>query len=129
MARPPQNKKPGPSLPDLLNMSQLGKIKLGQGVVGKTTYATVAALLALGAIGWAISAPAPQLAFTLGVFIFVVLIAFLAAIIWYAHNNPGPALLEGAELIQYRQLEMAAKDRPAELPPTNVPPPPATQPE
>jgi hypothetical protein len=120
----PQQAQPPPSQ-DWLNLSRFGKVKLGQGVVGKTTYATVAAVLAFGAIGWAISGASPTLAFTICVFIFLVITAYLAAILWYAHKNPGPALLEGAELIQFRQLEMAAKDRPAEIPSANVPPPPA----
>ena len=58
-------------------------------------------------------------------FIFLVITAYLAAILWYWHRNSWAGALEGAELIQFRQLEMAAKDRPAEIPSANVPPPPA----
>jgi hypothetical protein len=35
--------------------------------------------------------------------------AYLAAVMWFAHRHPEQALLEGAEIIQYREQEMAVK--------------------
>jgi len=76
-------------------------------VVGKTAYLAAAAILALGAIGWAIRDS--YLAFVIACFILVLAGGALWRIFKYAEEHPESSLLEGAELIQWKQLEMAAK--------------------
>jgi hypothetical protein len=94
----------------------LDRVRLAQGVVGKSSYVTVAALGALAAI--AFSPYALVLAFV----VLLVFVLYLAGALWFAHKHPGESLLEGAELIKWRQLEMAAKDVPKEITMTMVEP-------
>jgi uncharacterized membrane protein YesL len=42
----------------------------------------------------------------LGVLTFLIV---LVGILWFANRHPGVALLEGAELIQWRQMDIAVK--------------------
>ena len=78
-----------------------------RGVVGKATLAliSIAALLAVVAsrlsIAWMLLAVA-----ILGVAIFVF---FLFRILSFADKHPDLALLEGAELVQWKQMDVAAK--------------------
>ena len=98
-------------------MQALGHIRLAHGVVGKASVVAGIALLMLGSIAWRIDTG------LLLVMVGAILLAFfvyLAAMLWFAHTHPEQALLEGAEIIQYRQQEMAARGVPA--------PPPASQP-
>ena len=90
-----------------LNVEAFDRIKLGRGVVGKVSYVAAAALLVLAAAALRIS----------GVWLFagligatvIVFLAYIMGILWFATKNPGIALLEGAELIQWRQMEMGVK--------------------
>jgi hypothetical protein len=89
----------------------LDSIRLARGVVGNTTYVACFALAAIAAVAWAFSGQ-PTVALVI-----ICIIAALAAIYlmgtWiFAHRNPGLALLGGAELLQWRQMEMAAKELP-----------------
>ena len=43
------------------------------------------------------------------VLVVLVLLVYFAGTLWFANRHPGGALLEGAELIQWRQMDMAAK--------------------
>jgi hypothetical protein len=97
----------------LARMQALGHIRLARGVVGKTSVVAGIALLVLGGIAWRIDAASlPMMAAAVVVAFFV----YLAAILWFAHRHPEQALLEGAEIIQYQQLQMAARQVP-EAPP------------
>ena len=86
------------------------RIKLARGVVGKTTSALLAVMtvFALAIAGldtdWMI--------LTLAVGGGVVFLVYLILILWFAKTNPGPALLEGAELIMWQRGEAAAKGQP-----------------
>jgi hypothetical protein len=103
-------------------MQALGHIRLARGVVGKASVVAGIALLVLGGISWRIDVG------LLPIMVGAVLIAFfgyLAAVLWFAHKHPEQALLEGAEIIQYRQQEMArgVTDLPLSTPVTPGPPP------
>jgi hypothetical protein len=41
----------------------------------------------------------------------LVVLIFLGASFWYGHRHPDAAVLEGAHLVKYRELELAAKDQ------------------
>jgi len=43
------------------------------------------------------------------VLIVVVFVVYFGGVLWFANRHPGVALLEGAELIQWRQMDIAAK--------------------
>jgi hypothetical protein len=90
-----------------ISASSLDRIRLTRGVVGKASYVATAALLVLGTIAVTLRPDAPILLALLAVFVFL---AYFAGTLWFAHQHPGVALLEGAELIQWRQMEIAAKD-------------------
>jgi hypothetical protein len=91
-----------------INASALDKIRLAQGVVGKSSYVAGAALLTLAVI--AVGLRGTDLLFYLGCFVLVIFVLYFLGVMWFAHKHPGESLLEGAELIQWRQIEMAAKD-------------------
>jgi hypothetical protein len=42
--------------------------------------------------------------------VLLIFFVYLAAILWFAHRHPEQALLEGAEIIQYRELDLAARN-------------------
>jgi hypothetical protein len=44
--------------------------------------------------------------------IVILFVIYFFGALWFANRNPGLALLEGAELIQWRQLDIAASDVP-----------------
>jgi hypothetical protein len=101
---------PGPVRSALEGMGvsaeSLDRIRLARGFVGKASYVAGTALLVLGAIALRGGAnPILLAAFTVGVFSI-----YFGGALWFAHTHPGEALLEGAELIKWRQMEMAAKD-------------------
>jgi intracellular septation protein A len=103
-----------------INAEALDRVRLAQGVVGKSSYVTVAALLALGAI--AISLHDSLYLLILAFVVLFVFGSYFAGALWFAHKHPGESLLEGAELIKWRQLEMAAKDVPKEITATVIEP-------
>jgi hypothetical protein len=111
----------------LSRMQALGHIRLARGVVGKASVVAGIALLALSAISWRIEAR--FLLWVVGA-VLLLFFAYLAAVLWFAHRHPEQALLEGAEIIQYRQQEMAkgVLDLPRS-PPTTPAPSPARLPE
>jgi hypothetical protein len=93
-------------------MQALGHIRLARGVVGKTSVVAGVALLVLGAIALRID---EALLLAMAGAVLLAFFAYLAAVLWFAHRHPEQALLEGAEIIQYRQQEMVKGV--AELPP------------
>ena len=90
-----------------LSAEALDRIRLARGFVGKASYVAGVALLVIGAI--ALRAGESS-ALTFGVFALVIFAIYFGGALWFAHRHPGEALLEGAELIKWRQMEMAAKD-------------------
>jgi hypothetical protein len=90
----------------LARMQALGHIRLARGVVGKISVVAGIALLALFGIAMR---GGTDLLLAMGGMILTALSLYLGAALWFAHRHPEQALLEGAEIIQYRQLELAAK--------------------
>lgn len=90
----------------LARAQALGHIRLARGVVGKASIVAGIVFLVLGSIAWRMP---PDLLFPFAGVFLLALFAYLGGMLWFAHRHPEQALLEGAEIIQYRQLEMAAK--------------------
>jgi hypothetical protein len=90
-----------------IDLESFQKIKLGQGVVGKTTSIFIAICFVCGVIAWKLSVQ--WMLFSL----FVGLLAAFFTYVWwaskFAKENPSLAVLDGAEMIRWRQLDMAAK--------------------
>jgi hypothetical protein len=104
-----------------LQVGSLDRIRLTRGVVGKTSYVAGAALLVL-----LVAATRASEKTLLAVLIATILVflAYFIGILLFAAKNPGVALLEGAELIRWRQMEMGVKGT-GTLPETeNTEPPP-----
>jgi hypothetical protein len=91
-----------------INSSSLDRIQLARGVVGKSSYVAGAAILALGTIALVLREPLFLIADA--VLVPLLFVFYFCGVLWFAHKHPGTALLEGAELIQWRQMDMAAKD-------------------
>jgi hypothetical protein len=109
-----------------INASSLDRIRLARGVVGKASYVAVAAVLALGGIAWRLGDPIYLL--VAAVLIVLVFAIYFSGTLWFANRHPGVALLEGAELIQWRQMDMAAKTVPnIENKPISEPDPPVAE--
>lgn len=81
----------------------MGKIRLG-GVVGKTSTAVIALFGVFAIVAWKMSDP-----LVIGLVAAVIFLVYFAGVMAFALKNPGAALLEGAELVQWQQVEMAAK--------------------
>jgi hypothetical protein len=80
---------------------------LARGVVGKASYVAGAAIFALAGVAWALRDPIYLLADA--VLVLILFVVYFAGVLWFANRHPGVALLEGAELIQWRQMDIAAK--------------------
>jgi len=86
------------------------QIRLGRGVIGKSAYVAVLALIVFGVVASRIS----NELFLLFIAAAALLVfgAFFFGSMKYAKENPGAALLEGAELITWQKQELAAKSLP-----------------
>jgi hypothetical protein len=105
---------------------QLQNAKLGPGVVGRNSKIghTFLVVALVGVIGGSYIRNAPIIGISLvGGFLIALCIPLLNVI--FGHKNPAAAILEGAQFLQYQQIEMAAKGRPAILSST----PPAPKPK
>lgn len=91
-----------------ISAETLDRIRLARGVVGKSSYVAAAAILALGTVAVVLRDPVFLIADA--VLILILFITYFAGVMWFAHKHPGTALLEGAELIQWRQMDMSARD-------------------
>ena len=104
-----------PDLEHILNRFGLSggyrRVTLGKGVVGKCTsgFLGLCGIFGLVAIGLIFGGPAPYL---IGLVIIAALVYlyFQHSVLNFAQKNPGPALLEGADFVKWRQAEVAAKD-------------------
>lgn len=101
-----------------VSASALDRIRFARGVVGKSSYVAGAAFLTLVSVAWSLRDPGYLLA--LALIVLVLFICYFVGVLWFAHRHPGEALLEGAELIHWRQLEMGVKGAPALPPSPNV---------
>lgn len=90
-------------------------VRLGRGVVSKTSYVAAVPLVVWAFVVWRWS---DNLAMDGGL-LFIGLIAtafalwFIRSTRAFAERNPALALLEGAELIEWRKMEVAAQNIPA----------------
>lgn len=101
---------PEPDLKAILSQAgaaAFDKVKLSRGVVGKSSQVAMAAFAVLGLVAWNLREPSYLI--VLACLVSILLAAYFVAVLWFANKNPGVALLEGAELIQWRQLEASAK--------------------
>ncbi len=98
----------------------LHKIKFGSGAVGKIALAAVFAFLALAAASMKMGATG---AIVDVVAIVVIFVSMVGAIIYIVQKQPELAVLEGMELVRYKQVTIGAKDfKPEkELPPVPDP--------
>jgi len=103
-------------------VESIDRIKLARGVVGKVSYVAGAALLVLGALALRVDSAA--LFGIIAVAAVLLFLAYLVGILWFATKNPGLALLEGAELIQWRQMDMGLKGAESIPDMTNIEAPP-----
>ncbi len=89
-----------------LSEESVERIRLGRGVVGRTTYAAVAALFVLAVVAWRAD---PSMLIWIGLLAVGLFVLYFLGVLIFAERNPGTALLEGAELLRWRQSELAAK--------------------
>lgn len=90
-----------------LKTEAFDRIKLGRGVVGKVTYVVVTIVAALAII--ALRTSDTLLLWGLLGSVVLVFLIYFAGVLSFASKNPGVSLLEGAELIQWRQMDMGIK--------------------
>jgi hypothetical protein len=93
--------------------SAFDRIRFSRGIIGKASYVAVAAMLALGIVAYNLREP--MLLLAIGLLIVFLFVAFFVGTLWFANKHPGPALLEGAELIQWRQMETTASNPPESI--------------
>src|SRR5688572_8324971 len=85
------------------------KIRLGPGVVGRTSHVTVVFLIAISLAIWSVDSAWLKVAFiSIGA---LVTAGFLAAAYAFAFKHPSHATLDGADLVRYREIEASAKDK------------------
>jgi len=87
------------------------KVRLGSGVVGKTAPVAIA-VSAVAAIA-AFRAQSDLLLLFIITGVFGGFFWYFRKILAFAKENPALAILEGAEFVAYKQMEVAAKDLPA----------------
>jgi hypothetical protein len=91
-----------------VNASAYDKVRLGSGVVGRSSAVAFMAMVGFSVIAYSLRDPFYLI--VLAAIMAVVFGGYFLGILRFANNNPDLALLEGAELVQWRQIEMAAKD-------------------
>jgi hypothetical protein len=79
-----------------------------RGVVGKTSYVAAVALGVVGVVAWRVKSEEALLAVGGGVLLLFLIYFF--GVLLFARKNPGLALLEGAQLLQWRQMEITTSD-------------------
>lgn len=99
------------------------KIKFGRGVVGKLSVLSAIAIVGVIAIGLKFGSPSTLL--MLLEFLAGLLALSIGAIVFVVCKHPEISVLEGAELIRYKQLSLGVKGQP-QLP-TQSPPVPDPQ--
>lgn len=94
------------NLPDL---SALSRMRLGPGVIGRTSHVMVFALIS-GTVGiytlksefWAVT--------SVLIGLFILIAGFLVAAFWYANKHPTAAIMDGADFVRHAEVIQAAKD-------------------
>ncbi len=89
-------------------------VRLGRGVVSKTSYVAAAVVAVWGVVAWRLTDNLVANAFLL--FAALVLTGFA---VWFirgtqsfAERNPAQAMLEGAELLEWRKMDVQMKGLP-----------------
>ena len=95
-----------------ISTESVDRIRLAKGVVGKTTTAVLIVLMVLALAIFKLNNP--QLILILGIAAGFVFLVYFIGVMLFAHKNPGPALLEGAELLRWRQFDLATKGSPSQ---------------
>ncbi len=93
-----------------IGVESLDRIRLSRGIVGRATFVAIGGLVVLGLAIWKLNNPNAIL-LVAGAALLVFLVFFFG-ILLFASRNPGIALLEGAELLRWKQYELAAKNIP-----------------
>jgi len=90
-------------------------VRLGRGVVSKTSYVAAALLVVWVLVlwRWSDSAPMDGGLLLVGVLATIFAVWFIRSTRSFAEKNPALALLEGAERIEWRKLEVAAQGIPS----------------
>ncbi len=99
-----------------LSEESVDRLKLSRGVVGRTTYVALGLVIVLGIVAWRV--PTENL-LAIASIAALAFLAYFGGVLWFAHKNPGVALLEGAELLRWKQIEMEVKGK-GSVPPTPV---------
>ena len=86
------------------------RIRLGRGVVGKTSIVAISAMIVLGIVASRLKSD--EFLFTIGLAVLIGFIIYFFTILKFAKERPGEALLEGAELLVWKKYDLAAKDVP-----------------
>lgn len=102
----------------------LQKIKFGRGAVGKIAVVIAVSLIAVGAIGVRIGGSGGLI---LGGGLVLITLSGLGVILYIVIARPELAVLEGAELIMYKHVTLAAKGLPS-VPDSPLMPDPASTP-
>jgi hypothetical protein len=97
-----------------VNLAKVDRIRLSRGVLGRISIIAIVAMIALAFVAWKLTDQ--NLLVLMGVEIFLVFCLSFAGILWYANKNPQTALFEGADVIQWKQLEMAIRGVPVTSP-------------
>lgn len=103
---------------DYFGIGSLAKLKLGKGLSGKIIQALMVGIVVAGALIAFVSDPALRTGLIILLLVFVYLI--IDRVLIFTENNPLTAVLEGGELVKYKQIEMAGRGQPPSLPTANV---------
>ncbi len=91
------------------------KVRLPGGIFGKTCYVLIAVCGAFATIAWA--ARSPTVAYVALGLLSIIILFGLWRMFDFAHSHPEVAVLEGAELLHLREIQLAQKGR-GEIPVT-----------
>src|SRR5438309_11054829 len=90
-----------------LGLSGISRIRLGHGVVSRVSYVAAVALIALGIVAY--KTGNEQLRSGVAVGIALIFLIYFFTILRFAAKYKEIALLEGAELLAWRQMDISAK--------------------
>lgn len=84
-----------------------GRVRLGPGVVGRTTTAAIIALVVLGIVAWNLTHQ--WLLGGVAALGFLIFIVYFIGVMHFAGKHPAAALLEGSEFLKWQQDEWVVK--------------------
>ena len=95
-----------------LKSESYSKIRFGQGVVGKTSMVALSVVFVLGTIAYKLE-NYPWMQFLLALIIAGGFFWYFKRTIKFSEENPQLALMDGAELVAWKQIDLAAKGIPS----------------